>query len=133
MCVNLTEALESAAKSFTEKVERIRKYAETVNRLLDASVSVDTNRYRVENCAAIRVAKADLPKIRKVVGPLRVTYKCLSGDFETSENLVVYLRPSNKEFSHMEFSYYTKFRAGGKCRVEVKKTEYIDRSLVCSV
>lgn len=131
MSVPLAEALENAAKTFADRMGRIRHYAEVVEKLLEAGVELEVSRWMIETCSTVAIKKADLSKVRSVVGRLQVTAKNTSWNFETSNELIIRLRPVSKEFNYIEFSYKTKFRPGGKCHVETIAATYT--SLVCKV
>jgi len=77
------------------------------------------------------VKNTQLPLVRRALGKLRLSGKSPAHDFDTSNQLAVRMQPVNKRFAHMCFTYHTKFRRGGKCKV-VTQT-YSSPSLVCEV
>ena len=124
-----------AAKKYTETVATIATLISMLRSLEDAGIDCHVDDY---NCATylptiVRVTKEQLPIVRKLFGRLTVTSKSLACDYERTNELCVYVRPTNEKYNAMSFSYRTK-HTGTKCKVvEQTSAAYSYKTLVCEV
>jgi hypothetical protein len=132
MSYNVATVVTGVLKSAATKADQIVKRAELIEELKAAGVNLgNVTQWALEHNYDLPVDRSDLTKIRKVVGRLRMTAKCLAWDFDRSKELNVSLEPCSKEMP-IRFSYRTKFRKGGKCEVqEVVSQARVDKTLVC--
>lgn len=125
----LIEAVQLQVESNQKTMDRILKNAKAIRKIeQEAGISLIDSKYALYYGESIHIDRKDLPKIRKVVGRLRVDSKDVAGDYEVSKQIAVFVVPKNEEFSSLRFTYRTPHR-GTRCRVETSVYKQI--SLVC--
>lgn len=111
------------ADEFTRKVETVRKFGKQVTRFIEACEAVGVtppkfSKWDLRYGGSVEIRRDQLPMMRKVLGRLTVYGKTTAYDFNESNELVVIVKPVNKDFDQIQLSYRTPYRAGGKCHVE---------------
>ena len=132
MGINVAEMIADVLKNAATTAEKIQKRAKIVAQLQEAGVHVKWPEGTVRYGIPIEVNKSDLTAIRQVVGRLSISGKDTASDFNDTNEIVVTLKPSDD--SPVKFSYRTKYRKGGKCKVvESLMPASICKSLVCEI
>jgi hypothetical protein len=129
----LSVALADVATDFASAVARVTKYSDQLCKLETEGFPVTNNEYRVRYQSDIEVSRNQLAMIRKIVGRLQVTSKCVPCDFDRTSEVIVTVKPMSKDFDALKFTYRSPFRGGGKCHVETQKSESTYRTIVCKV
>lgn len=75
------------------------------------------------------ISRADLGKLRKAVGRLKVSDKTIPWDYERSHELTIRVKPESEDFNTLSF-YYRAPHKEGRCKVETQVSTY--QTLVCS-
>ena len=129
---NTAEIVSGIVADAAKQSEQVLAYVKMVEALEDAGVDVSSvNQWSVKACSAIAINRADLTKVRRVVGRLKTEYKTAAYDFAETNELIVSIKPTDKS-CEFGFTYRTKFRKGGKCNVvEAVEPAYVSHSLVC--
>jgi hypothetical protein len=129
----VARAKAAIAEDFASSLNRLYEFAKQVEQLEELTgLSFIKSQWGLRYGNSFDVERSQLPIIRKALGRLEMTGKDLAGDFDSSNEVCVTVKPKAKEFNRLRFVYRTKFRAGGKCKV-VESTYTPYKSLVCSV
>jgi hypothetical protein len=121
------------AADLAERMADLQKYAEQVELFEEVTgLEMVSSQLDLRYGNALRITRDQLPAIRKAVGRLEVSGKSIAGDFDRTNEVQVSVRPKAEKFNKLEFTYRSKFRNGGKCKVvEQQGSSY--KTLVCSV
>lgn len=121
------QAMANRFENFKRELDSFAKKCEAIKKVEAAGFDLVKNQWYI--CCSHEIPKERLGELRKIVGRVQVESKCPAGDFETTNELLIYIRPMSEEFKCMQFTYRTKFRGGGKCRVVTHASTY--QTLVC--
>ena len=132
--INMTKVVSEILSSANDQAKRAMQYHDLLVALDNAGVKMPVaTTYAIKYGYVIPIDKSDLPKVRSVVGRLRVTGKDASWDFDKTNELDVTVEPVDKEYV-ATFSYRTKYRKGGKCEiVETINQASVSKRLVCNI
>lgn len=123
------QKIQSQLKTNAEALQSLNDTMEALELLAQEGVDLVDHEWCVSPYQGIE--RKQLPLVRRALGKLRLAGKSPAHDFDTSNRISVRMQPVSKRFSHMCFTYHTKFRKGGKCKVVTQ--EYKSQSLVCEV
>lgn len=122
------QAIQNAIKQFSERIANINKVSTALKKVEDGTgLNLCTYYNKLED-PSFSVERRDIAKIRRVVGRMKVTYRDVPYDYDSTHELIIHIKPSAKEFDMLTFSYRTPHR-GGKCHVETNVSKY--QTLVC--
>jgi hypothetical protein len=123
----------SIAADFASRMAEIKEYTEQVEAFEEVTgLEMVSSQWDLRYGNAMRITREQLPMIRKAVGRLEISGKSVAGDFDTTGEIQVLVRPKTEKFKRLEFIYRSKFRNGGKCKV-VEQQGGSYKTLVCSV
>ena len=112
-----------------ESFKRLKRNAAAIAKLEELTgKSFCTSEYDVDT-PYFEIKREELPLIRKAVGRLSVIRKEVAWDYDTSNEIEVYIMPSSKDFDFITFRYRSKLRPSAKCKVVETKSTH--RALVC--
>lgn len=120
------------AADFAQRMAEMKEYAEQVELFEEVTgLEFVRSQWDLRYGNTLEVTRDQLPAIRKAVGRLEISGKCIANDFDRTNEVRVTVKPKSDKFKRLEFAYRTKFRNGGKCKVVEQVSTY--KSLVCSV
>lgn len=131
---DVAQMISDAVAAATAKAEAILAYHKMLIDLEAAGVDVGhVDNWDVRSQYPVKIQRHELSKVRSVVGRLSMVAKDVAWDFDTSNELNVSLKPTNKDYPFL-FTYRTQYRKGGKCEVVSSVCEAsISKSLVCKI
>lgn len=133
MDIQLSEMLAKVLSDANQQAVVMQQRAKILEELEQVGVGCTNPQSIIKYGVVNNAKKSDLPKIRKVVGRLKVVGKDTAWNFETTNELEVWVMPVNKQYP-IKFKYRTQFRKGGKCRVVQHSSAPSNyTSLVCDV
>jgi hypothetical protein len=119
---DMVSSFNTSLKATLEKMEAIEKVEAAGIELEQSDSSYLSYQHRV--------TREQLPLIRKIVGRVKVISKTVPYDFDRTGEVNVTVRPIAEAFKMLDFTYRTKFRNGGKCKVvETQSSTY--KTIVC--
>lgn len=77
----------------------------------------------------LTIKREDLPRLRKVVGRLKVVRKNVPYDYDRVRELAIVVKPETSDFDQLSFCYRAPHKEG-RCKVETQTSTY--KTLVCS-
>lgn len=128
---SVAKALAMVARDMNASINSIQEYAEQVEAFKAVcELPVKEDEYAIRYRSDIAIKREDLPALRKAIGRVTVVGKNVSQYSSEPNTISVTLKPLSSNFSKLRFTYKTKLRNGGKCKIVEQVSTY--KTLVCS-
>lgn len=120
----ILDCIRDSERQMTSLVKRLTQFDVVCMSLPALKAEERSLRYS----GSLRVDRKNLPKLRKAVGRLKVTTKSVPYNFDTTNELIIHVKPQDEAFSELSF-YYRAPLKGERCKVETQVSTY--KTLVC--
>jgi len=119
--------VENVVAQMTERMTTVKESLEQIEQM-ERQSGLNLVQGKWGYSGPFQIKPEQLVLVRKICGRLQVQSKYVPYDFDQTQEIIVNVKPMDKKWSHLSFSYRSKLR-GKRCRVETHSSQY--QTLVC--